>query len=59
MLDLIIRNASIVDGTGAPAYDADVLVGFAYGYTGERGQWWSDSRSGAVVALIAKAATNN
>ncbi|ABL81687.1 GCN5-related N-acetyltransferase [Nocardioides sp. JS614] len=27
----------------ARAYDADVLVGFAYGYTGEHGQWWTDN----------------
>jgi ribosomal protein S18 acetylase RimI-like enzyme len=26
----------------ARAYDVDVLVGFAYGYTGRRGQWWTD-----------------
>ena len=26
----------------ARAYDADVLLGFAYRYTGERGQWWTD-----------------
>jgi GNAT superfamily N-acetyltransferase len=26
----------------ALAYDGDALVGFAYGYTGERGQWWTD-----------------
>src|SRR4051812_19586557 len=25
----------------ARAYDANVLVGFAYGYTGEHGQWWT------------------
>ena len=27
----------------ARAYDAGVLVGFAYGYTGEHGQWWTDN----------------
>jgi ribosomal protein S18 acetylase RimI-like enzyme len=27
----------------ARAYDGDALVGFAYGYTGERGQWWTDN----------------
>jgi ribosomal protein S18 acetylase RimI-like enzyme len=27
----------------ARAYDDDVLVGFAYGYTGESGQWWTDN----------------
>ena len=26
----------------AVAHDGEALVGFAYGYTGERGQWWSD-----------------
>ena len=27
---------------GARAYDGERLVGFGYGYTGERGQWWTD-----------------
>jgi GNAT superfamily N-acetyltransferase len=27
----------------ARAYDLDGLVGFAYGYTGEAGQWWTDN----------------
>ena len=27
----------------ARAYDDDLLVGFAYGYTGEHGQWWTDN----------------
>lgn len=26
----------------ARAHDAGRLVGFGYGYTGERGQWWTD-----------------
>jgi ribosomal protein S18 acetylase RimI-like enzyme len=26
----------------ARAYEAGALVGFAYGYTGESGQWWTD-----------------
>jgi GNAT superfamily N-acetyltransferase len=26
----------------ARAYDEDDLVGFGYGHTGERGQWWTD-----------------
>jgi len=25
------------------AYDSDALVGFAYGYTGRDGQWWTDN----------------
>jgi ribosomal protein S18 acetylase RimI-like enzyme len=28
------------------------LQGFAYGYTGERGQWWTDTVSGAVPAEV-------
>jgi ribosomal protein S18 acetylase RimI-like enzyme len=32
----------------ARAYDVETLVGFAYGYTGEHGQWWTD---GAVTVL--------
>jgi ribosomal protein S18 acetylase RimI-like enzyme len=27
----------------ARAYDGAALVGFAYGYTGEPGQWWTDN----------------
>jgi ribosomal protein S18 acetylase RimI-like enzyme len=27
----------------ARAYDAGALVGFAYGYTGQAGQWWTDN----------------
>ena len=27
----------------ARAYSVDALVGFAYGYTGEHGQWWTDN----------------
>jgi ribosomal protein S18 acetylase RimI-like enzyme len=26
----------------ARAWEGDRLIGFAYGYTGERGQWWTD-----------------
>jgi ribosomal protein S18 acetylase RimI-like enzyme len=29
------------------------LVGFAYGYTGQRGQWWSDRIAGAVTPELA------
>jgi ribosomal protein S18 acetylase RimI-like enzyme len=27
----------------ARAYDGGALVGFAYGYTGDAGQWWTDT----------------
>jgi glyoxylase I family protein len=32
----------------ARAYDGDTLVGFGYGYTGERGQWWTDNAAEAL-----------
>jgi ribosomal protein S18 acetylase RimI-like enzyme len=32
----------------ARAHDGERLVGFAYGYTGEHGQWWTD-RAAALV----------
>jgi GNAT superfamily N-acetyltransferase len=38
----------------ARAYDADVLVGFAYGYTGEYGQWWTDNALMVLEPDIAK-----
>jgi broad specificity phosphatase PhoE/GNAT superfamily N-acetyltransferase len=28
------------------------LLGFAYGYTGERGQWWTDNVAGGVPAAV-------
>lgn len=27
----------------ARAFEDEVLVGFAYGYTGDKGQWWTDN----------------
>jgi ribosomal protein S18 acetylase RimI-like enzyme len=39
----------------ARAYDGDVLVGFAYGYTGEPGQWWSDNAREALGSDVADA----
>lgn len=27
----------------ARAFNGDALVGFGYGYTGQRGQWWTDN----------------
>jgi hypothetical protein len=37
------------------AYEADVLVGFAYGYTGEHGQWWTDEALKVLEPDVAKA----
>lgn len=34
-------------------YDADALVGFAYGYTGEVGQWWTDSAREVLEPQVA------
>lgn len=47
---------SIRDGFRlARAYDADALVGFAYGYTGEPGQWWTDNARKALEPDVAEA----
>lgn len=35
------------------ADDSDELVGFAYGYIGSKGQWWTDWVTGQVPAQIA------
>jgi ribosomal protein S18 acetylase RimI-like enzyme len=39
----------------ARAYDAEVLVGFAYGYTGEHGQWWTDNALKVLDLEVAEA----
>ncbi|MGZ4426560.1 MAG: hypothetical protein ACXVEV_00960 [Nocardioidaceae bacterium] len=39
----------------ARAYDADVLVGFAYGYTGEHGQCWTDNARKVLEPEVAEA----
>jgi ribosomal protein S18 acetylase RimI-like enzyme len=39
----------------ARAYDADLLVGFAYGYTGEFGQWWTDNALTVLEPEVAEA----
>lgn len=36
------RHRARADFRLATAYDGDHLVGFSWGYTGERGQFWSD-----------------
>ena len=37
----------------ARAYDGEALVGFGYGYTGERGQWWTDRAAEVLPADVA------
>jgi ribosomal protein S18 acetylase RimI-like enzyme len=39
----------------ARAYGGGELVGFAYGYTGERGQWWADRASEVLTPPVAAA----
>lgn len=39
----------------ARAYDDATLVGFAYGYTGEHGQWWTDKAREVLDPPIAAA----
>jgi ribosomal protein S18 acetylase RimI-like enzyme len=38
----------------ARAYEADELVGFAYGYTGEHGQWWTDNAATVLDPHVAE-----
>ena len=39
----------------ARAYDGGRLVGFGYGYTGERGQWWTDQAARVLPPEVAHA----
>jgi ribosomal protein S18 acetylase RimI-like enzyme len=39
----------------ARAYDHDRLVGFAYGYTGQPGQWWTDNARAVLAPEVADA----
>jgi ribosomal protein S18 acetylase RimI-like enzyme len=36
----------------ARAYDAERLVGFGYGYLGERGQWWTDQAAQVLATDV-------
>lgn len=36
------------------AYVAERLIGFAYGYTGRRGQWWTDRAAGVLPPEVAQ-----
>jgi ribosomal protein S18 acetylase RimI-like enzyme len=38
----------------ARAYDDGRLVGFAYGYTGEHGQWWTDKAATVLDSALAE-----
>lgn len=39
----------------ALAYDGDAVVGLAYGYTGEPGQWWTDNARTVLAPEVADA----
>jgi ribosomal protein S18 acetylase RimI-like enzyme len=39
----------------ARAYDGQRLLGFGYGYTGERGQWWTDQVATVLGPAVAHA----
>jgi ribosomal protein S18 acetylase RimI-like enzyme len=39
----------------ARAYDGDALLGFAYGYTGRPGQWWTDNARKVLEPEVADA----
>jgi len=39
----------------ARAYRDDCLVGFAYGYTGQSGQWWTDNARKVLEPEVAEA----
>jgi ribosomal protein S18 acetylase RimI-like enzyme len=39
----------------ARAYVDDTLVGFAYGYTGREGQWWTDNARTVLQPVVAAA----
>jgi len=38
----------------ARAYEGERLVGFGYGYTGERGQWWTDQAAQVLPPDVAQ-----
>ena len=39
----------------ARAHEGEVLVGFAYGYTGDKGQWWTDRAFETLGPEVAEA----
>jgi len=46
--DILPRHATRADFDFLGAREGGDLVGFAYGYTGEYGQWWTDRVAGAL-----------
>jgi len=54
--EAVWRKHRVRDGVRlARAYDGVALVGFAYGYTGQRGQWWTDNAARVLEADVADA----
>jgi ribosomal protein S18 acetylase RimI-like enzyme len=51
--DLYERHASRAGYRLVTAVDGSAVVGFGWGYTGERGQYWSDLVCDALPAVIA------
>lgn len=50
------RTHSARDGFRIATVECDgELAGFAYGYTGERGQWWSDAILAALLPAVGEA----
>jgi GNAT superfamily N-acetyltransferase len=50
--DTLPRHAAREGFRLVGARDADRLVGFAYGYTGEPGQWWTDQIAARVSPAV-------
>lgn len=53
--DIWDRHAARAGFRLARAREGDRLVGFGYGYTGERGQWWTDHVAAVLGADTAAA----
>jgi ribosomal protein S18 acetylase RimI-like enzyme len=47
------RHAARAGFRLAMAWDGGALVGFAYGYTGEHGQWWTDHAAAVLHPDVA------
>lgn len=53
--DVWNRHAARAGFRVAYAYQGQELVGFAYGYTGEPGQWWTDNARTVLAPEVADA----